>query len=110
MNVAKEKPHRLVGGRWGQVPDCREDDPGKSTVTAPDGRATETANRAVDGAGHPIAFGNFKRGYLITDRTGVRILRDPFTNKPYVHFYSTKRVGGGLVDSNAIKLLKCATS
>lgn len=58
----------------------------------------------------PIAFGDFNRGYLIVDRTGVRLLRDALTNKPYVHFYTTKRVGGGLLDSNAIKLLKCATS
>ena len=53
-----------------------------------------------------IAFGNFERGYIITDRTSVRVLRDPFSNKPYVHFYATKRVGGGVVNSEAIKLLK----
>ena len=64
------------------------------------------------GAGSfPIAFGNFKRGYTITDHVkGVRLLRDPYTNKPYVHFYTTKRVGGGIVNSQAIKLLKIATS
>lgn len=56
----------------------------------------------------PIAFGNFKRGYLICDRIGVRLTRDPYTNKPYVHFYTTKRVGGCLVNSEAIKLLKIA--
>lgn len=54
----------------------------------------------------PIAFGNFRRGYLICDRIGIRLVRDPYTNKPYVHFYTTKRVGGGLVNSEAIKLLK----
>lgn len=53
-----------------------------------------------------IAFGNFSRGYVITDRTGVRLLRDPYSNKPYVHFYTTRRVGGGVVNSEAIKLLK----
>jgi HK97 family phage major capsid protein len=58
----------------------------------------------------PIAFGDFARGYLIADRIGMRILRDPFTNKPHVMFYVTKRVGGGLLDSNAIKLLKVAAS
>ena len=58
----------------------------------------------------PIAFGDFKRGYMITDRIGVRILRDPFTNKPYVMFYATKRVGGGLLHSDAIKLLKIAAN
>jgi len=53
-----------------------------------------------------LMFGNFKRGYMIVDRMGTRTLRDPYTNKPYVHFYSTKRVGGMLMDSRAIKLLK----
>ena len=63
------------------------------------------------GAGaFPIAFGDWKRGYMITDRVGVRILRDPFTNKPFVMFYATKRVGGGLLHSDAIKLLKIAAT
>jgi len=63
------------------------------------------------GAGeYPIAFGDFQRGYLIVDRMGVRVLRDPFTNKPYVHFYTTKRVGGGVQNFEALKLLKVATS
>ena len=57
----------------------------------------------------PMAFGNFQRGYLIVDRMGVRVLRDPYTNKPYVHFYTTKRVGGGVQNFEAIKLLKCST-
>ena len=66
-------------------------------------------NMAVVGAGKfPIAFGNFKRGYLIVDRFGIRVLRDPFTNKPYVHFYTTKRVGGGVQNFEAIKLMKIA--
>ncbi|WP_369026600.1 phage major capsid protein [Qipengyuania sp. RANM35] len=54
----------------------------------------------------PIAFGNFRHGYLIAERSATQVLRDPFTNKPFVHFYATKRVGGQLLDSNAIKLLK----
>jgi len=53
-----------------------------------------------------IAFGNFKAGYTIAERAATTILRDPFTNKPYVHFYATKRVGGQVVNSEAIKLLK----
>jgi HK97 family phage major capsid protein len=56
----------------------------------------------------PIAFGNFRAGYLITERSATQILRDPFTNKPFVHFYATKRVGGQVLDSDAIKLLKIA--
>lgn len=57
-----------------------------------------------------IGFGDFKRGYTIADVRGIRVLRDPFTHKPYVGFYTTKRVGGGLMDSNAIKLLKIASA
>lgn len=56
----------------------------------------------------PIAFGDFKRGYLIVDRTGVRVLRDPYTNKPYVNFYTTKRVGGGLLNPEALRVLRMA--
>jgi HK97 family phage major capsid protein len=58
----------------------------------------------------PIAFGNFQRGYVVADRMGVRLLRDPYTNKPYVHFYATKRVGGGCINHQAIKLLKIAAN
>jgi HK97 family phage major capsid protein len=61
---------------------------------------------AIAAGAIPIAFGNFKRGYIINDRQGTRILRDPYTNKPYVNFYTTKRVGGGLQDPNAFKLMK----
>jgi HK97 family phage major capsid protein len=56
----------------------------------------------------PIAFGDFKRAYYIVDRIGIRTLRDALTNKPYVHFYTTKRVGGMLADSAALKLLLIA--
>lgn len=63
------------------------------------------------GAGaFPIAFGNFKLGYCIVDRPGIKLLRDPFSDKPNVKFYAYKRVGGGVTDDNAIKLLKIATS
>ncbi len=55
-----------------------------------------------------VAFGDFKRGYLIVDRAGMRVLRDPYSAKPYVLFYTTKRVGGGVQDYAAIKLLKFA--
>ncbi len=55
-----------------------------------------------------VAFGDFRRGYLVVDRTGVRILRDPYSAKPYVLFYTTKRVGGGVQDYDAIKLLTFA--
>lgn len=54
-----------------------------------------------------VAFGDFQAGYLVNDRySSVRLLRDPYSNKPYVQFYATKRVGGGVLDSNAIRLLR----
>jgi HK97 family phage major capsid protein len=58
----------------------------------------------------PIAFGDFRAGYLVVDRVGIRILRDPYSAKPYVLFYTTKRVGGGVQDFEAIKLVKFAAS
>jgi HK97 family phage major capsid protein len=57
-----------------------------------------------------IAFGDFRKGYLVVDRAGVRVLRDPYSAKPHVLFYTTKRVGGGVQDFDAIKLLKFAAS
>ena len=56
-----------------------------------------------------LILGNFSR-YLIVDRIGIRTLRDPYTNKPFVKFYTTKRVGGGVQDFDAIKLLKFGTA
>ena len=55
-----------------------------------------------------IAFGDFRRGYLIVDRQGIKVLRDPYSAKPNVLFYTTKRVGGGVQDFDAIKLLQFA--
>jgi HK97 family phage major capsid protein len=61
-------------------------------------------------ASYSIAFGDFRRGYLIVDRVGVRVLRDPYSAKPFVLFYTTKRVGGGVQDFDAIKFLKFSLS
>ncbi|MCR9120709.1 MAG: phage major capsid protein [Phyllobacteriaceae bacterium] len=57
-----------------------------------------------------IAFGDFARGYLVVDRRGVSVLRDPYSAKPYVLFYTTKRVGGGIQDFDAIKLIRFGVS
>lgn len=84
-----------------------------SPATRADGKATlmnfpiaESEDMPDIAADTPsIAFGDFARGYLIVDRLGVRVLRDPFSAKPYVLFYTTKRVGGGVQDFDAIKLL-----
>jgi HK97 family phage major capsid protein len=59
---------------------------------------------------YAIAFGDFRRGYLVVDRVGIRVLRDPYSSKPYVLFYTTKRVGGGVQDFDAIKLMKFGVS
>ncbi len=63
---------------------------------------------AIGANSFSIGFGNWQRHYLIVDRVGVRILRDPFTAKPYVLFYTTKRVGGGIQMYEAAKWLKFA--
>jgi HK97 family phage major capsid protein len=57
-----------------------------------------------------VSFGDFRRGYLIVDRQGARVLRDPYTSKPFVLFYTTKRVGGGVQNFDAIKVMKFAAS
>ena len=54
-----------------------------------------------------LAFGDFREAYIILDRTGIRLLRDPYTNKPYVNFYITKRVGNMILNSEAVKFIKC---
>lgn len=63
---------------------------------------------ALSGNGHSLAFGDFREGYQIFDRQGIRVLRDPFTAKPYIKFYTTKRTGGGVLNYEAIKLLQFA--
>jgi HK97 family phage major capsid protein len=55
-----------------------------------------------------IAFGNFQLGYVIIDGIGIRLLVDPYSAKPYVLYYAYRRVGGGVANSEAIKLLKFA--
>jgi len=57
-----------------------------------------------------IAFGNMRAGYLIAERTETAILRDPYSNKPFVNFYATKRIGGCVTNSEAIKLMRFAVS
>ncbi|HWU02222.1 MAG TPA: phage major capsid protein [Novosphingobium sp.] len=70
----------------------------------------EAADMPSAAAGNiPIAFGNFQNGYIITERMGTRILRDPYSNKPFVNFYATRRIGGQVLDSDAIKLMKIGT-
>jgi HK97 family phage major capsid protein len=77
---------------------------GATLMTFPIAETEDMPSIATDS--FSIAFGDFGRGYLVVDRIGLSILRDPFSAKPYVLFYTTKRVGGGVQDFNAIKLLK----
>jgi HK97 family phage major capsid protein len=80
----------------------------------PDGKATLMGFPVAESEAMPdiasdsfaLAFGDFNAGYLIVDRIGVRVLRDPYSAKPYVLFYTTKRVGGGVQNFEAIKLMK----
>lgn len=64
----------------------------------------------IGAAAYAVAFGDFRAGYTIADRPDLRILRDPFSAKPHVLFYASKRVGGDVSDFAAIKLLKFAVS
>jgi HK97 family phage major capsid protein len=64
----------------------------------------------IASASYSVAFGDFASGYLIVDRIGIRILRDPYSAKPYVLFYTTKRVGGAVQNYEAIKLMKFSVS
>lgn len=65
---------------------------------------------AIAANSYSIAFGDFKSAYIIVDRLGIRVLRDPYTTKGSIKFYTTKRTGGGLVNGEAIKLMKFAAS
>ncbi|MEC7668852.1 MAG: phage major capsid protein, partial [Pseudomonadota bacterium] len=62
----------------------------------------------IGSATTPIAFGDFSAGYTIAERPDLRVLRDPFSAKPHVLFYATKRIGGDVTDFAAIKLLSCS--
>lgn len=70
-------------------------------ITVADDMPSYTVTNAL-----AVAFGDFASGYQIVDRQGIRVLRDPYTNKPYVRFYAVKRVGGDVVDFESVKFLK----
>lgn len=69
---------------------------------------TDDNMQALGANAFPVAFGDFRRAYLIIDRAGIKVLRDPYTNTPWVMFKTFKRVGGGIQNYEAVKLLKCA--
>lgn len=104
LTVAKIRKFKAADGTWLWQPPTSEAPPtilGKPLYT--------DDNMPTVGAGAlAIAFADFRRAYTIGDRFGTRILRDPYTNKPFVHFYATKRVGGAVTNFEAIKLMKIA--
>ena len=90
-------------GDYGWQPPSKAGEP-SLLMGYPVAESEDMPNMAADS--YSVAFGDFRRGYLIVDRVGIRVLRDPYSQKPYVLFYTTKRVGGGVQDFDAIKLLK----
>ncbi len=101
--LAEVRKFKTIDGAFLWQPSLAESQPDR-LLGYPVVEAEDMPDIAADTT--PIAFGNFRNGYLIAERTATRILRDPFTNKPFVHFYATKRVGGQVLDGEAIKLLK----
>lgn len=72
------------------------------------GYVTNEDMPSVGAGAIPVIFGNFSQAYIIFDRVGIRQLRDPYTHKPFVGFYTTKRVGSMIANTQAVKFLKCA--
>ena len=60
----------------------------------------------IASASESFAYGDFRRGYTIVDRIGTRVLRDAFTDKPFIKFYTTKRVGGDVTNFESIIIMK----
>lgn len=78
---------------------------GYPVIISDDMPALDPSNPSIS-----VAFGNFEQGYQIVDRQELSILRDPYSAKPYVEFYATRRVGGDVVDFDAIKLIQFGDS
>ncbi len=76
---------------------------GEPVVEIPDMPGVSAGNIAA-------LYGDMQKTYLVVDRVGIRVLRDPFTNKPFVHFYTTKRVGGGVDNPDTMRALKIAAN
>lgn len=74
------------------------------------GKPVETDDNmpALAANAFPVAFGNWKRAYLVLDRVGIRVLRNPYKSNGKVAFYTTKRTGGGVQNFEALKLMKCS--
>lgn len=102
LTVAKVRKFKDSDGNYLWQPGLQEDEPSRLLGY---GIAENEDMPDIAADANAVMFGNFKRGYAVVDRMGVRTLRDPYSAKPYIEFYTTKRVGGLLTDSNAIKVL-----
>jgi HK97 family phage major capsid protein len=104
MHLSTEAAIRLLqdtGGRYIWTPADKVGEPNRIL-----GVPVYTTNFMPTGAGaRSILFGNFNQGYQVVERVGINILRDPFTEKPFVKFYTLRRVGGGVLDGRALKAL-----
>lgn len=93
-----------VSGQYLWQPGLREGTPnvllGRPVYMASDLDSTVAIDK------YTAIYGDFKAGYLVVDRVGIRVLRDPFSSKPYVEFYTTKRVGGGVKNFEALKIMR----
>lgn len=103
--LAEVRKFKDASGRYLWQPALSENEPA-TLMGYPIAISEEMPNIGVGSLS--VAFGNFKQGYMIADRDTMRMLRDPYTAKPYVKFYTTKRVGGGVVNFDAIKLVEFA--
>ena len=101
--VASVRKLRDANGHYFWAPGLQVGQP-SSLLNYPITEAEDMPDIAADS--YSIAFGDFKTAYLIVDRIGIRTLRDPYTDKPYIVFYSTARTGGDLVNSQALKVVK----
>ncbi|KKC24925.1 phage major capsid protein [Sphingomonas sp. SRS2] len=103
LTLAEVRKLKDSEGRWIWQPSLQVDKPELLL-----GKAVDTDDNMPDlGAGaFPVAFADFKRAYLIVERLGLRVLRNPYKTNGVVFFYTTKRVGGGIQNFEAMKLLK----
>lgn len=106
VTLGSARQLKTSDGAYVWLPSMQAGQP-SSLLQYPITEAEDTATYTTTGA-LAVAAGDFQLGYQIVDRIGIRVLRDPYTNKPYVQFYTTARVGGDVIDFEAIKFLKFA--
>ncbi|WP_158876945.1 phage major capsid protein [Antarcticirhabdus aurantiaca] len=105
LSVGQARKFKDAGGNYIWQPSYQAGEPqtlnGAPIVEVPDMPVVAAGNIAA-------LYGDMEATYLVVDRVGVTVLRDPFTNKPYVHFYTVKRVGGGVYNPEPMRALQVA--